>query len=87
MLKVEKNLAQHVLERQIPINAITSASMSPLYDDFIVLHCPGPEDYDIVIECDFKTELLAWLNAYGSINNNVVFSDKFVYFIAKEIIY
>ena len=78
MLKVEKNLAQHVLERTIPLNSITNISLSPLYDDFIIIHCrSNPEtDYDVVIECEFKTELLAWINSYGHVNNNVVFADR-----------
>lgn len=77
MLKVEKNLAQHVLDRQIALSAITNLSMSPFYDDFVVVHChSNPEDYDVVIECDFKTELVAWLNSYGTVNNNIVFADR-----------
>ena len=35
--------------------------MSPLFDNFLVIVCPM--EYDCVIECDFKTELVCWLRS------------------------
>jgi len=77
MLKVKNNLAQHVLDRTVPIPSITSASLSPQFDNFLVLHVT--EDADLIVQTDFKTEMLAWLNQHGSIRNNVTFVDKIKY--------
>ena len=52
---------QHQLDRRIPIHSITSVTLSPLADNFVVLHV-GPEFHNVVLELDFKTELVAWLS-------------------------
>jgi len=77
MLKVKNNLATHILDRQVPISQINSATMSTQYDNYLVLHVT--EDADLVVSTDFKTEMLAWLNQHGSIRNNVTFADKIKY--------
>lgn len=76
-LEVKKQLAQYILERQVPTNNITSISMSTQYDNFIILHNGDPEGFDFAIETDFKTELLGWLNTYGQVRNQVTFGDKY----------
>ena len=71
----KKNLVQHQLDRRIPIRAITQATMSPFADNFVALHVPE-EFHDVVVELEFKTELLAWLQARGALGSNVQFMDK-----------
>ncbi len=67
-LKKEKNMLVHLLERRIPIQTIQSFSFSPYADNFIVIH--APEDFDVALVLDFKTELMATINrAKGSICN------------------
>jgi len=78
-LEVKKQLAQYKLERQVPTNSITGVSMSTKFDNFIILHNSDPEGFDICLETDFKTELMAWLNTYGAVKGNVQFNDKIRY--------
>nr|XP_020653907.1 unconventional myosin-Ie-like isoform X1 [Pogona vitticeps]XP_020653908.1 unconventional myosin-Ie-like isoform X2 [Pogona vitticeps] len=54
----EKGLIKEVLKRQIEVERIQSVSLSTLQDDFIIIHEP---QYDSVLECVFKTELLSLL--------------------------
>jgi len=53
--------------------------MSTKFDNFIILHNSDPEGFDICLETDFKTELMAWLNTYGAVKGNVQFNDKIRY--------
>jgi hypothetical protein len=39
-LVVKKKVATHVLDKKVPINFIDSVSLSPLYDNYVILHCP-----------------------------------------------
>lgn len=39
-LVVKKKVATHVLDKKVPVNFIESVSLSPLYDNFIIIHCP-----------------------------------------------
>lgn len=59
MIVVKKKIATPQLDRRIAMSLIQSVTLSPLYDNFIIIHCPM--EYDAVIECDFKTELICWL--------------------------
>ncbi|XP_077175780.1 unconventional myosin-Ie-like isoform X4 [Paroedura picta] len=54
----EKGAIKEVLKRQIELERIQSVSLSTLQDDFIIIHEP---QYDSVLECAFKTELLSLL--------------------------
>lgn len=49
-----------VIKRKIPLDKISSISLSPLQDDFVVLHVR--EEYDTVFESVFKTEFLTLLS-------------------------
>eukprot|EP01102_Stenamoeba_stenopodia_P010428 TRINITY_DN313_c0_g3_i2.p1 TRINITY_DN313_c0_g3~~TRINITY_DN313_c0_g3_i2.p1 ORF type:complete len:1264 (+),score=385.55 TRINITY_DN313_c0_g3_i2:434-4225(+) len=85
MLVKQKNLIMHKVDRRVPLNAITSVTLSPFSDNYVILHCtPNPPEWDIVVETDFKTELVAWLSTKGSIGSNVQFLDKVVYMKKKQ---
>ncbi|KAJ2655389.1 class II myosin [Coemansia sp. RSA 1200] len=58
--RLVNNLLQHVAESRTPVSTVKSVSMSPLKDGWMVVHVNGKPD--IVLECDFKTELLTMLN-------------------------
>eukprot|EP01095_Lingulamoeba_sp_RSL-Kostka_P006267 TRINITY_DN195_c0_g1_i1.p1 TRINITY_DN195_c0_g1~~TRINITY_DN195_c0_g1_i1.p1 ORF type:complete len:1110 (+),score=492.52 TRINITY_DN195_c0_g1_i1:3702-7031(+) len=80
----KKNIGTHVLDRRIPINSIQSASLSPLNDNYVILHVPE-EFHDAVLEVEFKTELIGWLMAKGSLNQgSVQFSERIEYFKKKK---
>eukprot|EP01100_Stratorugosa_tubuloviscum_P012323 TRINITY_DN580_c0_g2_i1.p1 TRINITY_DN580_c0_g2~~TRINITY_DN580_c0_g2_i1.p1 ORF type:complete len:1264 (+),score=732.79 TRINITY_DN580_c0_g2_i1:136-3927(+) len=82
MLVKRKNLIVHQIDRRIPINAITGCTLSPFSDNYVVLHCTPPE-WDVVIETDFKTELVAWLTSKGSVSR-VDFNEKINYLKKKQ---
>jgi len=65
-LVVKKKVATHVLDKKVPINFIESVSLSPLYDNYLIIHCP--QDADLVLELDYKTELVAWLRSKKPVN-------------------
>ncbi|KAG0072126.1 class II myosin [Linnemannia elongata] len=54
---------QMKLERSVMLNAIKAVSISNLRDDWMIfsIDTMNPEEGDIVLECDFKTELIAHL--------------------------
>ncbi|XP_072917472.1 myosin IEb isoform X2 [Hemitrygon akajei] len=54
----EKGTIKEVLKRKIEIPKIQSVSLSPLQDDFLIVH---EAQYDSVLESTFKTELLSLL--------------------------
>ena len=75
---------QHKLSRRIPIREITEAWLSPLVDNFVVLKVPS-EFFDVVLELEFKTELISWLCLKGALqSSNVFFQDQIEYFKAKK---
>lgn len=78
-----KKMSEHKLDRRIPINLITQASMSPFRDNYVILHVPE-EFHDAALELDFKTELVAWLSVHGSLRNNIQFLDKIPYLKKKK---
>uniref|UniRef100_H3AAN7 Myosin IEb n=1 Tax=Latimeria chalumnae TaxID=7897 RepID=H3AAN7_LATCH len=55
----EKGMIKEVLKRQIELEKIQSVSLSPLQDDFFVIH---EQQYDSVLESMFKTEFLSLLH-------------------------
>lgn len=57
----EKGKVYEVVKRKLEMKSIGSVSLSPLQDDFIVLHIPG--EYDSVLETVFKTEFLTLLSS------------------------
>ncbi|KAL6066179.1 Myosin-1 [Balamuthia mandrillaris] len=61
MLVLKKKVATHELDRKIPLSQVQGVSLSPLFDNFVIVHVP--EDHDCVIECDLKTEFVAWLRS------------------------
>ncbi|XP_048880374.1 myosin IEb isoform X2 [Brienomyrus brachyistius] len=54
----EKGQIQEVLKRQIELDKVQTVSLSTLQDDFLIIH---EEQYDSVLECNFKTEFLSLL--------------------------
>ena len=72
------------LSRQIPIREITEAWLSPLVDNFVVLKVPS-EFFDVILELEFKTELISWLCLKGALQaSNVFFQDQIEYFKTKK---
>ena len=67
----------HILERRIPVSAIQSYSLSPYNDNFIIVH--APEDFDVALMLDFKTELVATINRAKGSNCNISFKPKYAY--------
>eukprot|EP01130_Rhizamoeba_saxonica_P002404 TRINITY_DN12207_c0_g1_i1.p1 TRINITY_DN12207_c0_g1~~TRINITY_DN12207_c0_g1_i1.p1 ORF type:complete len:1112 (-),score=281.88 TRINITY_DN12207_c0_g1_i1:48-3341(-) len=61
MYSKDKGQIQAKLDRRIAANMITGITFSPLGDDIIILHVES--EYDTVIKCLFKSELLAWVMA------------------------
>ncbi|KAJ2712405.1 class II myosin [Coemansia spiralis] len=53
-------LLQHVLAGKTPVASIRDLAMSPYQDGWIVIHYESQPD--LVFNCEFKTELLTWLN-------------------------
>ncbi|KAI8069511.1 P-loop containing nucleoside triphosphate hydrolase protein [Gongronella butleri] len=58
MTTKKDNIVSTVDEKIIPLNSIQSVSVSPLCDDWVVVHTNSPEG-DTILSCMFKTELLA----------------------------
>merc|ERR1711862_620510 len=81
-LKKEKGVPVYKLTSRILTSSITSCTMSPFRDNFVVLHCPM-EFHDVALEVEFKTELIAWLKEKGSLNT-FEFMDKITYFKKKK---
>jgi len=70
------------LDCSLPINAITGCTFSPLGDDFIIFHT---EEGDVVLECPFKSEVLAWITTKNqSIQANLKFEEKVKYIVYKK---
>jgi len=57
--KVGKNF--YKMTRRVPLNQVTSCSLSTIQDNFVVIHVSGE---DICIECSHKTEMLAVMLEY-----------------------
>ncbi|KAJ2162440.1 class II myosin [Coemansia sp. RSA 552] len=62
--KLVEGLVQHVLVTKAPIASVRDLAMSPYQDGWAVVHLDNMPD--LVLNCDFKTELLAWLNSVSS---------------------
>ena len=74
----------HKLERRIPTTSIEEAWFSPYVDNFVVLKVPS-EFHDIVIEVEFKTELISWLCLKGRLQpSSVYFMEQVEYFKTKK---
>jgi len=74
------------LDKSYPISTFSGVSFSPLGDDFILLHNSNNEELgDVVIECPFKTEILAWvLHKNHAIDSNIKFEEKIKYAPKKK---
>jgi myosin-1 len=46
-------------EKIISLNVITGISVSTLQDDWVILHIDSSPEGDTILQCTFKTELLA----------------------------
>jgi len=75
---MKKQVKEYVLDRMIPIGEITEATLSPFVDNFVALKCPMTF-WDVVIETEFKTELVAWLLTRGSLTaSGITFAATYV---------
>ncbi|XP_056267981.1 unconventional myosin-Ie isoform X2 [Pseudoliparis swirei] len=54
----EKGQVTEVLKRRIEVEKILAVSLSALQDDFMIMH---EQEYDILLECVFKTEFISLL--------------------------
>eukprot|EP00013_Stygamoeba_regulata_P022967 CAMPEP_0177645134 /NCGR_PEP_ID=MMETSP0447-20121125/9087_1 /TAXON_ID=0 /ORGANISM="Stygamoeba regulata, Strain BSH-02190019" /LENGTH=1250 /DNA_ID=CAMNT_0019147597 /DNA_START=285 /DNA_END=4037 /DNA_ORIENTATION=- len=80
----KKDMVSHKLDRTIPIREIDGATLSELADNFIALHC-SMLFHDVVLEVEFKTELVSWLTTRGALQpSNVNFTCEMVYFKKKK---
>jgi hypothetical protein len=71
------------LDRCILLNSITGFTFSPFGDDFIIVHTL--EEGDTVIECTFKTEILAWICSKNpAASSNIKYEDKVKYLAKKK---
>jgi len=71
------------LDKSYPIMSLTGISFSPMGDDFILLH--SEELGDVVLECPFKTEMLAWIvHKNGGLESNMKFEEKIKYMAKKK---
>lgn len=57
------------------MSAIQSFSLSPFNDNFVIVH--APEDFDVALQLDFKTELVATINKAKGSNCNISFKSKY----------
>ncbi|KAJ2806831.1 class II myosin [Coemansia guatemalensis] len=78
--KVVDGLVQHAAVAKAPIASIKDLAMSPFQDGWVVVHLESQPD--LVFNCDFKTELLAWLNSIShgrirlQINSVIAYHNK-----------
>ncbi|XP_036391350.1 unconventional myosin-Ie-like [Megalops cyprinoides] len=54
----ERGQVTEVLKRRIEVEKILGVSLSPMQDDFLILH---EQEYDSLLECTFKTEFVSLL--------------------------
>ncbi|XP_064390451.1 unconventional myosin-Ie-like [Halichondria panicea] len=75
-----------VVKRKIPLENISSVSLSPFQDDFVVLHVKG--EYDSVMETVLKTEFLTLLSEkYQTITSSKLsftFNRSLQFLVKKE---
>lgn len=76
-LRKKKGVPEYYLDKRFLINSITACALSPYRDNFVILKCPL-DFLDVVLEVEFKTELLGWLKVKGSLNQ-FEFGDKYVF--------
>ncbi|KAG8231097.1 hypothetical protein J437_LFUL011176 [Ladona fulva] len=83
---VDKGKYVEVLKRKLEYANISFVSVSPLKDDFVIIHTK--QDYDSVLEIVFKTEFLSSLNKMykSKLNRDIVikFSDHLEFRVKKE---
>ena len=75
-LQKKKGVPEYKLDVRLAVPSITACALSPFRDNFVVLKCPM-EFFDVVLELEFKTELLAWLKDKGQLTQ-FEFIDKYV---------
>ncbi|GAM28278.1 hypothetical protein SAMD00019534_114540 [Acytostelium subglobosum LB1] len=81
-LKQKKNLAQYLLDRRLPLQEVASFAMSTLGDNYIFVRAPN--EGDIALVCDFKTELMAQINKQKGTQLPVVFQQDVEYHKKKN---
>ncbi|KAH0838079.1 P-loop containing nucleoside triphosphate hydrolase protein [Lanmaoa asiatica] len=72
------------LERKIPLITIKSISMSNLRDDWLVFNCNASNEGDPVLQCYFKTELVANLLQLTQASVNVIIGPMIEYTKKKD---
>eukprot|EP00002_Diphylleia_rotans_P012413 TRINITY_DN2428_c0_g1_i1.p1 TRINITY_DN2428_c0_g1~~TRINITY_DN2428_c0_g1_i1.p1 ORF type:complete len:1093 (+),score=254.33 TRINITY_DN2428_c0_g1_i1:94-3372(+) len=78
----EGQVISYQVDREVALSSITGVSLSCNQDDYIVLHVAN--DADIVLDCDFKTELTTILYTQLSKSLPVKFSNKIEYKKKKD---
>jgi myosin-1 len=79
MIINQKGQIINKLDRRIELQNISGAMLSPFADNFIIL-VNQLEMWDVALELEFKTELLAWLTyKNGSVGSNIIYMDKLKY--------
>ncbi|KAJ2287318.1 class II myosin [Coemansia sp. RSA 355] len=78
--KVVDGLVQHALVSKIDVAAIKDLAMSPYQDGWTVVHLMSQPD--LVFNCEFKTEMLTWLNSVSQgrihlqVNSTISYNNK-----------
>jgi len=81
-LQKKKGVPEYKLDKRFIISSITGCALSPYRDNFVILKMPL-DFLDVVLEVEFKTELLGWLKERGSLSQ-FEFGDKLPYFKKKK---
>ncbi|KAJ1729673.1 class II myosin [Coemansia biformis] len=78
--RVVEGLLQHMLSSKAPVSSVRDLAMSPYQDGWTVVHLESQPD--LVINCEFKTELLTWLHSLSQgrirmqVNSTITYNNK-----------
>ncbi|KAJ2671677.1 class II myosin [Coemansia sp. RSA 1085] len=78
--KFVDGLIQHSLSSKTAISNVNDVAMSPYQDGWTVVHLNSQPD--LVFNCDFKTELLDWMNSVSlgriqlQVNSTIAYNNK-----------
>ncbi|KAJ2731502.1 class II myosin, partial [Coemansia sp. Cherry 401B] len=78
--KVVEGLVQHSLVSKSAVSSVRDLAMSPYQDGWTVVHLESQPD--LVFNCEFKTELIDWLNSVSQgrirlqINSTIAYNNK-----------
>ncbi|KAJ2830335.1 class II myosin [Coemansia erecta] len=78
--KLVDGLIQHVLVSKTDVAVVKDLAMSPYQDGWTVVHLQSQPD--LVFNCEFKTEMLTWLNSVSQgriqlqVNSTIAYNNK-----------